>query len=61
MWKKQGWPADLRTRLEQALAQEPANADELERRYGADMFPAGPDRERQFVRYIRKEIPAAKQ
>jgi len=57
MAKKRGWPADLRTRLEEVLKQELANADELERRYGADMFPEGPERERQFVRDIRKEMP----
>ncbi len=54
---KQGWPSDLRSRLEQVLAQELASADELERRYGADMFPLSPERERQFVWDIRKEMP----
>jgi hypothetical protein len=59
MGKKQGWPADLRTRLEQVLKQQLANADELERRYGANMFPLSPEREREFVRDLRKEMPAA--
>jgi hypothetical protein len=59
MARKQGWPADLRARLEKVLVQELANADELERRYGADMFPYSPERERQFVRDIRKEMAAA--
>jgi hypothetical protein len=59
MGRNQGWPPDLGSRLEQVLTQELANADELERRYGADMFPASPARERQFVRDVRKEIRAA--
>lgn len=55
--RQRNWPAHIRTRLEQVLAQESANADELERRYGPDMFPRGPQRERQFVHDIRKKIP----
>ena len=57
--QKQGWSADIKTRLEQVLKQELANADELEQRYGKDMYPAGPERERQFVSDLRKTVGLA--
>lgn len=56
MARREGWPPTLNTRLERTLDRVLINADEMERRYGSDMFPAGPDREREFVQAIRAEL-----
>jgi hypothetical protein len=52
-----GGSAALKGRLEEALTRELANADSLERRYGAEMFPPGPAREREYVASIRERMP----
>ncbi len=57
MGKAQGWPAEIKTRLSEELDRYSAEADRLDAIMKEDRFPAGPERAKQFVREVMKEIP----
>ena len=55
--RKRGWTRVSKVRLLEGLELLLKEANELEARFGRDIFPPGPDRAREFVRDVRKELP----
>jgi hypothetical protein len=60
MGQQQNWSGDLRARLERVLEHYTTLADQFEKDYGADAFPRSPQRARQYIADIRKELAGIK-
>jgi hypothetical protein len=54
--RREGWTSDRRGRLERVLDLMSREADELESAFGRDVFPYGPERAREFVTALRREV-----
>jgi hypothetical protein len=54
--KDHGWTQQRRTTVERLLETLASEADELEARFGKEVFPRGPEQIRQYVRDVRREL-----